>query len=221
MGACERGEQGGEAQVVAGCEPEPDPSDVDADDAVAGLDRVGLTRPEGVEQVDLVVVLGHRRAGDEQRVAHPTVGGGGEHAGDDGEVRCGGETSDLARPRAVKRLGDVDQPRAEPRHGRLGEHDEVGVRVHGISDAVGHQSQAVVGVGARGDLAQGGAHEGTVASRVSGGRCPPLADLLARYEKAGGTVMVCPICFDTKKLDAGTVPMWEWIGEDNATTHSY
>jgi len=42
--------------------------------------------------------------------------------------------------------------------------------------------------------------------------------------------MVCPICFTAKQLDkgdlvpnaelAGTVQMWEWIG-DGATTFSY
>lgn len=61
--------------------------------------------------------------------------------------------------------------------------------------------------------------------------CPPLADLLERYEKAGGKFMVCPICFNARKLDkdnllgnaeiAGTVPMWEWIGDEGATTFSY
>ena len=61
--------------------------------------------------------------------------------------------------------------------------------------------------------------------------CPPLADLLKRYEKAGGRFMVCPICFDAKKLDKngllpnaelnGTIPMWQWIGDDGATTFSY
>jgi predicted peroxiredoxin len=61
--------------------------------------------------------------------------------------------------------------------------------------------------------------------------CPPLASLLERYEKAGGRFMVCPICFDARKLDkgdlvnnaelAGTVPMWEWIGDEGATTFSY
>jgi predicted peroxiredoxin len=61
--------------------------------------------------------------------------------------------------------------------------------------------------------------------------CPPLAGLLERYEKAGGTYMVCPICFDARKLDknnllgnaeiGGTVPMWEWIGDEGATTFSY
>jgi predicted peroxiredoxin len=61
--------------------------------------------------------------------------------------------------------------------------------------------------------------------------CPPLADLLDRYEKAGGRFLVCPICFDARKLDkgallssaelGGTVPMWQWIGDEGATTFSY
>jgi predicted peroxiredoxin len=61
--------------------------------------------------------------------------------------------------------------------------------------------------------------------------CPSLVDLLDRYEKAGGTYLVCPICFNARKLDAdqllknaelgGTVPMWQWIGDDGATTFSY
>lgn len=60
--------------------------------------------------------------------------------------------------------------------------------------------------------------------------CPALADLVKRYEAAGGQYFVCPICFNAKKLEAanliagaelqGTVPMWEWIG-DGATTFSY
>ena len=60
--------------------------------------------------------------------------------------------------------------------------------------------------------------------------CPSLAGLLDRYVAAGGTYLVCPICFNSKKLDpsaliagatiGGTVPMWEWIG-DGATTFSY
>ena len=61
--------------------------------------------------------------------------------------------------------------------------------------------------------------------------CPPLTDLLARYEAAGGRYYVCPICFNAKQLDAGglipgaelngTVPMWKWIGDEPATTFSY
>jgi predicted peroxiredoxin len=61
--------------------------------------------------------------------------------------------------------------------------------------------------------------------------CPPLRDLLARYEKAGGRYMVCPVCFNAKHLDkgdlipgaelAGSVQLWEWIGDEGATTFSY
>ena len=32
-------------------------------------------------------------------------------------------------------------------------------------------------------------------------RCPPLPDLVARYEAAGGKLLACPICFDSRKLD--------------------
>jgi len=60
--------------------------------------------------------------------------------------------------------------------------------------------------------------------------CPPITDLMARYEAAGGTFLVCPICFNARKIGAeslvpnaalgGTVQLWEWIG-DGATTFSY
>ena len=60
--------------------------------------------------------------------------------------------------------------------------------------------------------------------------CPPLPDLMRRYEAAGGQFLVCPICFNARKLEesalvsnakvGGTVPLWEWIG-DGATTFSY
>jgi len=61
--------------------------------------------------------------------------------------------------------------------------------------------------------------------------CPPLSELLDRYEAAGGRYLVCPICFNAKKLEekellsnaelGGTVPMWQWIGDEGATTFSY
>lgn len=61
--------------------------------------------------------------------------------------------------------------------------------------------------------------------------CPPLADLFRRYVDAGGRFYTCPICFHAKKLDtgalikgaelAGTVQLWEWIGDEGATTFSY
>ena len=61
--------------------------------------------------------------------------------------------------------------------------------------------------------------------------CPPLQDLMARYEAAGGRFLVCPICFDAKHLTGqavldnaelgGTVQLWQWIGDDCAATFSY
>jgi predicted peroxiredoxin len=60
--------------------------------------------------------------------------------------------------------------------------------------------------------------------------CPSIPDLMARYAAAEGNLLVCPICFTSKKLDSaalvsnaalgGTVQLWEWIG-DGATTFSY
>ena len=61
--------------------------------------------------------------------------------------------------------------------------------------------------------------------------CPPLPDLVKRYEAAGGQFLVCPICFNARHLAedtlvgnatlGGTVPLWEWIGDEPATTFSY
>ena len=60
--------------------------------------------------------------------------------------------------------------------------------------------------------------------------CPSIQDLMQRLETAGGVLLVCPICFNSKRLDeatlvsnarlGGTVQLWEWIG-DGATTFSY
>lgn len=71
------------------------------------------------------------------------------------------------------------------------------------------------------DVARGTACEG----------CPSLESLVQRYHDAGGRYLVCPICFDARHLDkgdllpnaelGGTVPMWEWIGDDAANTFSY
>jgi predicted peroxiredoxin len=35
--------------------------------------------------------------------------------------------------------------------------------------------------------------------------CPPLPDLLKRYEAAGGRYYVCPVCFNAKQLDESTL----------------
>jgi predicted peroxiredoxin len=60
--------------------------------------------------------------------------------------------------------------------------------------------------------------------------CPPLAKLFEQYASGEGELLVCPICFNAKKLDdsqlvqnarlAGATPLWEWIGE-SATVFSY
>lgn len=75
-------------------------------------------------------------------------------------------------------------------------------------------------------LAQAG-----VAVGVACEGCPPLPDLLKRYEQAGGRFLVCPICFNARQLDdsqllanaelGGTVPLWQWIGDEGAVTFSY
>ena len=70
-----------------------------------------------------------------------------------------------------------------------------------------------------------------VAVGVACDGCPSIEDLLKRYDAAGGRYFVCPVCFNARQLDAdsliqgaeinGTVPMWNWIGDEPATTFSY
>ncbi|HEX2046078.1 MAG TPA: DsrE family protein [Gaiellaceae bacterium] len=60
--------------------------------------------------------------------------------------------------------------------------------------------------------------------------CPPLARLFEQYAAGGGELLVCPICFQARKLDEGALvanaklggatPLWQWIGE-GATVFSY
>jgi predicted peroxiredoxin len=69
-----------------------------------------------------------------------------------------------------------------------------------------------------------------VAEGVACEGCPPLSRLFQQYADGGGELLVCPICFNAKKLDesslvanarlAGASPLWEWIG-DGATVFSY
>jgi predicted peroxiredoxin len=69
-----------------------------------------------------------------------------------------------------------------------------------------------------------------VADAVACEGCPPLSRLFQQYADGGGELLVCPICFNAKKLDesslvsnaklAGATPLWEWIG-DGATVFSY
>lgn len=70
-----------------------------------------------------------------------------------------------------------------------------------------------------------------VARGVACDGCPPIPTLLSRYAAAGGTMIVCGICVDAKGLDpttfvdnaskGGSVQLWEWIGDEGATTFSY
>ncbi len=60
--------------------------------------------------------------------------------------------------------------------------------------------------------------------------CPPLERLFGQYADGGGELLVCPICFNARKLDetqlvsharlGGATPLWEWVGDD-ATVFSY
>ncbi len=61
--------------------------------------------------------------------------------------------------------------------------------------------------------------------------CPPLERLFEQFVEKGGELMVCPICFNARKLDegqlvgkarlVGATPLWQWIGEENVTVFSY
>ena len=61
--------------------------------------------------------------------------------------------------------------------------------------------------------------------------CPPVSRLIEQYREGGGELLVCPICFNSRKLSgdslasnarlAGATPLWEWIGEGDATVFSY
>lgn len=60
--------------------------------------------------------------------------------------------------------------------------------------------------------------------------CPPLPRLFEQFAEAGGELLACPICVNSRKLDpetfvpnarvAGATPMWEWLG-DGGTVFSY
>lgn len=61
--------------------------------------------------------------------------------------------------------------------------------------------------------------------------CPPLPKLVEQYAQGGGELLVCPICFNARKLDeadlasnarlVGATPMFEWLGDDDAAIFSY
>lgn len=69
------------------------------------------------------------------------------------------------------------------------------------------------------------------ATAVACDGCPPIERLFQQYADNGGQLLVCPICFNARKLDesqlvsnarlAGATPLWDWIGDEPATVFSY
>ena len=61
--------------------------------------------------------------------------------------------------------------------------------------------------------------------------CPSIPRLLEQFADGGGELLVCPVCFNARKLDeselaanariGGATPLWEWIGDEHATVFSY
>jgi predicted peroxiredoxin len=70
-----------------------------------------------------------------------------------------------------------------------------------------------------------------VAVGVACDGCPPIERLCQQYADNGGELLVCPICFNARKLDesnllgnarlAGATPLWQWIGDEPVTVFSY
>jgi predicted peroxiredoxin len=60
---------------------------------------------------------------------------------------------------------------------------------------------------------------------------PPVSRLFEQFFDGGGELLVCPVCFAARGLDegalienarlAGATPLWEWIGDGDATVFSY
>jgi predicted peroxiredoxin len=69
-----------------------------------------------------------------------------------------------------------------------------------------------------------------VAEGVACEGCPPLPTLARQFADGGGRMLVCPVCFNARKLAendlvdsaqlGGATPLWQWIGE-GATVFSY
>jgi len=55
--------------------------------------------------------------------------------------------------------------------------------------------------------------------------------MLKQFTDGGGQLLVCPVCFSARHLNeeelsgnarlGGATPLWEWIGDENATVFSY
>jgi predicted peroxiredoxin len=69
------------------------------------------------------------------------------------------------------------------------------------------------------------------AQAIESAGAPPVARLFEQFCAGGGEMLVCPICFNARRLDesslvdgarmGGATPLWEWIGDGDATVFSY
>ncbi len=69
------------------------------------------------------------------------------------------------------------------------------------------------------------------AQAIEAAGSPPVARLFDQFAGAGGELLLCPICFKARGLAeegvvscarlAGATPLWEWVGEEDATVFSY
>jgi predicted peroxiredoxin len=69
------------------------------------------------------------------------------------------------------------------------------------------------------------------AEAIQSAGAPPVARLFGQFFHRGGELLLCPICFDARGLDeqsivpgarlGGATPLWDWIGDGDATVFSY
>src|ERR1700730_14805788 len=153
----------GEADVVAQGQTDINRSGVavDADDNgfVPWRDGVRLGEAERVVEVDLVVVRLDTGARRDQRVGHPAVVGGDEHARDDDDARALGDRAYGRRARPVKRFGDRRERHPEPAHRRLREQHQAGAGIGGAAGVLLDQAEVGRGFRAALDLCEGNPHD--------------------------------------------------------------
>lgn len=69
------------------------------------------------------------------------------------------------------------------------------------------------------------------AQAIEAAGSPPVAKLFDQFVEGGGELLLCPVCFNARALDeqaivsgariGGATPLWQWIGEEDATVFSY
>jgi predicted peroxiredoxin len=69
------------------------------------------------------------------------------------------------------------------------------------------------------------------AEAIESAGSPPVGKLFKQFLDGGGELLICPVCFAARALDegdliekarlAGATPLWEWIGDGDATVFSY